>query len=122
MNASTVIASVFLILILIPAIRGCITHLKGEGSCCGGTRQKPSSKKLQDPVLAKYRIEIEGMHCDHCSTRIQNELNRLDGISAKVSHTRKNAVVLCSREISPDRLKECIENLSYTVTGIKKIR
>lgn len=29
-----------LIVILIPAVKSTITHLKGEGSCCGGPKEK----------------------------------------------------------------------------------
>ena len=51
MNTSSLIALIVLILILVPAVKATVTHMKGEGSCCGGPKEKPVHKKISGPKL-----------------------------------------------------------------------
>lgn len=46
METEDIIIIVVLAIILIPAIKSTITHMKGEGSCCGGPKKKVPRKKI----------------------------------------------------------------------------
>ena len=45
MNAQTLLIVVILIIVLIPAITSTWKHMKGEGDCCGGPKEKPVKRK-----------------------------------------------------------------------------
>lgn len=60
---------------------------------------------------------IEGMSCPHCSARVENALNALEGVKASVDLKKKRAVV--QTDVSDDVLVKAVEDAGYTV---KKIR
>ena len=84
---------------------------------CGGGSVKVKGDKIKD-VAAVKTIYIEGMHCSNCSDRVQNALNSLSQVNAKVDLKKKQAVVKLGREVSDDELKSCVERCGYSVTGI----
>ena len=60
------------------------------------------------------------MSCMHCAKKVEDKLSSIKEVrSAKVNLEEKNAEVILKAEIDDDRLKECIEELGYTVTNIK---
>lgn len=68
----------------------------------------------------KKVISIEGMHCDHCSGRVNDALANLQGVDkVKVNLKKKNAVVKCSDELSNDTIKQTITKLGFEVVDIK---
>lgn len=95
-------------------------HFQG-GSCCGsGGNTIRTHKKLDAPAIGKKTLSIDGIHCENCQARIENTLNRLDGVACQVNLHKKTATVSYSREISNQELKERIEKLGYTVTDIRQ--
>ena len=102
------------------AVKSSVKHFKGEGACCGGGG-KPALIKPKKParVIATKKILIEGMTCDHCAARIQNALNALDGVCAKVKRNRGLAIVQLGRDIDDEVLRQTITDLGYTVSGIR---
>ena len=117
---TNVIIIIILIVILVPAVRTMITHMKGEGSCCGGPKEKVPKKKIKGTKLGEYLVDVEGMHCVNCKNRIEKNLNELDGIICKVNLEKKQAVVSCYQEVPEDIIIAAIEKLDFTVTGIHK--
>lgn len=68
----------------------------------------------------KKVISIEGMHCDHCSGRVNDALANLQGVDkVKVNLKKKNAVVKCSDDLSNDTIKQTITKLGFEVVDIK---
>ena len=66
-------------------------------------------------------INIEGMHCDACAKRIDNALEELGDIdSVKVDLKKKLVTVFYDNNIDITLLQKTIEELGYTVTGIKE--
>lgn len=63
-------------------------------------------------------IKIEGMHCSHCTARVENALRAL-GLSAKVDLGSASATV--DGENIPDDgvLRETVEDLGFAVIEIK---
>ena len=64
-------------------------------------------------------LTVEGMHCGHCSARVENALKELSGVSAKVNLEAKTATVTMKKEHTNDELKKVVEELGFTVTDIK---
>ena len=65
MNGQTLLIVVILIIILIPAIVSTLKHMKGEGDCCGGPKEKPVKKKIDGPKHRELVVHIDGMHCQN---------------------------------------------------------
>ncbi len=67
----------------------------------------------------KKTISIEGMMCPHCSGRVTDALNALDGVSAEVSHETGKAVCTLSGDVSDDALRAAVTEAGYKVLGIE---
>ncbi len=120
---ANVIAGIVIVVIVALAIKGAIPHFKGQGSCCGGggTLTLVRPKKLKN-VIAVKTIVIDGMVCDHCSGRIHNALNSIEGVNARVNRSKGKAFVKQDREIDEEILRGAIEDLGYHVTGITETK
>lgn len=118
MNKESLIILVILAVLLIPAVKNTIVHLKGEGACCGGPKEKPVKKKIKGRKIRDLVISIEGMHCVNCKNRIEKHLDELDGVVAKVNLEKKQAVVSLYQEVDQDIVRRVIEGLDFRVTGI----
>lgn len=118
-TVSTIIIVIILVVILFFAIKNSIPHFRGEGGCCGGSgKEKLIKPKKLENVTATKIVKIEGMRCENCHRRVQNALNSIDGVNAKVNGEKAVAVVKLGREIEDSELKEAITSLGYSVTSI----
>lgn len=73
---------------------------------------------LEMEVIMKKNIVIEGMMCGHCTGRVNDVLNEIDGVEAIVSLDTKSAEVTLTKEIANDVLVEVITNAGYKVVSI----
>lgn len=105
-----------LVLVLFFALLRMKKHFQGGGCCGGGNTIIRDKKTLTEPKLGEKRLTIEGMHCENCAIRVENGLNRLDGVLCKVQLKKKTALVSYSQEISDELLRETVEQLGYQVT------
>ena len=61
-------------------------------------------------------FNVEGMMCPHCSGRVKQALEALDGVvEAIVSHETGTATVKLSKDIPDETLKETITKEGYKV-------
>ena len=63
------------------------------------------------------KVYIDGMMCMHCSGRVENTLNAMDGVFATVNLEEKCAYVTADESVTDEMLKEAIEAQGYKVTG-----
>jgi len=62
----------------------------------------------------KKIITIEGMHCDHCKSRVEAGLKGVSGVkNAKVSLKDKTATVNLKEEIADNILTEAVKELGF---------
>ena len=120
MSAANIIIVVLLVIILIPAIRTSLTHMKGEGDCCGGPKEKVPKKKIDGQKLGDYIVQIEGMHCQNCKNRIERKLNELDGVVSKVNLEKKEARVSYYQQVDQATICDVIERLDFKVVSIRQ--
>lgn len=120
---SSVISNAVIILllavILFFSVKSTIAHFKGQGSCCGGggSDVKTKPKKLKNIIATKV-VRIEGMHCEHCYTRVSNLLNSMDGVSAVVRGRKGIAVVRMEKLHSDEEIEQAITDMGYSVLSI----
>ena len=60
---------------------------------------------------------IEGMSCSHCSARVENALNAIEGVEARVDLKKKRASVVT--DVPDDVLVKAVEDAGYKVKKIK---
>lgn len=111
---------VLLVLVVAIALSRTRKHFKGGGCCGSGGNIIRDKKTLTEPKLGEKTLLIQGMSCENCEIRVENALNRLDGVSARVSYKKKRAQVSYSREISNDTLRQTVERMGYQVTEIRE--
>lgn len=47
----------------------------------------------------KTQVLVEGMHCEHCASRVKSELEKIDGIgSVKVNINKKLVTIYSKKE------------------------
>ena len=66
----------------------------------------------------KKTITIEGMMCQHCSGRVRDALNALEGVSAEVNHESGKAEVTMATAVADDVLAKAVTDAGYQVVGI----
>ena len=60
---------------------------------------------------------IAGMTCPHCYVRVENALNNLPGVSARVNVAAKTALVHCNGD--DVTLIRAVQKAGYNVTKVK---
>lgn len=115
---NAIIIGILLVVIILALLRA-KKHFKGGGCCGSGSTTVRSSKKLTEPKLGEKVLTVEGMHCENCQNRVENALNRLDGVACRVNLRKSTATVSYSTEVSDALLKETVEKMGYKVTHIQ---
>lgn len=76
--------------------------------------------KSEDKVMSKkMEMVIDGMMCSHCSGRVEQALNAIEGVSASVNLEKKTAYIEAVESVSDDLLKQAVVNAGYTVVSLK---
>ncbi|MDR2149661.1 MAG: heavy-metal-associated domain-containing protein [Spirochaetaceae bacterium] len=67
----------------------------------------------------KTVLHIEGMSCDHCVRHVKDALEEIAGVNAiSISLAAKTATVEHEALVSPDVLKQAVEDADYHVARI----
>ncbi len=74
--------------------------------------------KIEEEKTMTKTIKIEGMMCTHCTGRVNDILNAMDGVSATVSLEEKQAVVTLDKDVSDEMLTKAITDAGYKVISI----
>ena len=82
-------------------------------------KQKKRKKKLKGKIIAKKKIFISGMHCQHCVDSVTDSLNQIDGVSAKVDLAKGWAEVSLDREVEDDVLIAAVEKEGFSVDSVQ---
>lgn len=119
-----VICVLVIILFAVYAVRSYLKRLKG--GCCGsGDSEKIERIKVfdRDPDHYPYKavLTIDGMVCGSCVARVENALNSIEGLWAKVDLTQKQAVIRMKHEVRDNDLRSAVNSLRvYTVIKIER--
>ena len=74
-------------------------------------------QETEDNTMTK-KVLIDGMMCEHCSGRVEQALNNIDGVKASVNLKKKTATV--KGDVSDDIIKQVVTDAGYTVVEIKQ--
>lgn len=116
MENVVIIAALLVALVL--ALRHGKKHFSGGGCCGSGSNTIRTKKTLTEPEIGRMVLRVEGMHCENCQARVENALNRLDGVACLVDLRKKTATVRYSRPVTLEELCQPLEKLGYSAKPI----
>ena len=97
-----------------------VRKFRKGGGCCG-EHESIKLRKVYDrnPAHYAYHIDLDigGMTCENCARRIENALNGLDGVWARVSFEKKTADVRCKSSPDEMTLRRAVSDAGYVVMG-----
>ena len=97
---------------------------KAKSSCCG-TAEVVTAKKVADTDEShypyRYKLAVDGMMCSNCARTVENALNELDGVWARVDLGRKEARVLTKIPRTQTDFAAPLSRHSYRVTACTQI-
>ncbi len=93
-----------------------------QGAAQGFRIEKISQHTLRSNMMKK-RIRINGMMCKHCTGSVTKKLSAVPGVSdVEVSLEDGGwALVTCDASVTDEQLKNTVEALDFTVTGIETL-
>lgn len=120
---ATAIIVVILVLICIFSLKSYLKKLRG--GCCGAGGDGPEKKvKVADRNKEHYpyqaTAEIDGMVCGNCATRVENALNSMDGVWAKVDLSKKQAAILSKQPLDEQEVRSAVRGQGYTVIKFER--
>ena len=107
---------VLLVLAVAIGIWYTVRHFKGEGGCCGGGSYKPRRKKLAH-VVGERTFRVEGMHCEHCKTRVEEAVNDIHGAAGRADWKKGLLTVQYSEPVEDEQMKRKVEKAGYQFLG-----
>ncbi|MCR5400655.1 MAG: heavy-metal-associated domain-containing protein [Treponema sp.] len=120
----TVIVILVILVVVLLAVKSTIKRILHGSSCCGERDALPKKIKPADKNKSHYPYEyilsIDGMHCSNCSRRIENTLNSIDGLWAKVNLEKKSLIVLSKKDLEASFFETEIGRAGYTVLSVVK--
>ena len=116
-----------LIILLILLVGWASWHIREKrnkgGACCGEhektVKRVPAADRDRSHYRLKRTLTIGGMTCENCARRVENALNAVPGVWAKVDIAEKRAVVLLKEEIEDTALQKAVSSAGYTVLDIR---
>ena len=91
-----------------------VRHFKGKGGCCGGGGYKPKRKRLSEVKYHKT-FSLSGMHCEHCKVRVEESVNDIKGVAAKVDLKKHELTVFYEEDVDDGTIVAKIQRAGYTV-------
>lgn len=119
----TAIVIVIIVVICVFAIYSYGHKMRRGGGCCGSHEAAEKKVKVADKNKDHYpyavTLTIDGMTCSNCSRRVENALNSLDGVWAKVDLGERKADVRLKQAPNNDALRHAVQDVGYTVLSIQ---
>ena len=84
-------------------------------------KKEKNSKKAENIKEEKTMIiKIKGMMCSHCTGRVSDALNSIDGVKAEVTlDNGGQAVITLEKDVAQDVLTKTITDAGYEVVGVE---
>ena len=126
MNTTTIIIYIIAAVLIIYGVYYTVQKFRGnaKSSCCG-TPEVKSVRKVDDTDEShypfRYMLTVDGMKCSGCASNVENSLDNMDGVWAKVSLGRREAKVLAKKEYTKEDFDEALSKTSYKIADFKAL-
>ena len=115
----TVIVILVLIVIIFCAILSVRKRIKYGSACCGTHDAAPTKIRVRDKNKSHYpyiyTLHVDGMHCSNCVRHVENALNSMEGVWAKVNLENKTVLVRSKNQLQEEELRRPVSDAGYTV-------
>lgn len=112
------------VLICAYAVYSYIRKLRVGGGCCGEREAAPKRVRVSDRDKRHYpyvlEVTVDGMVCANCARRVENALNSLDGVWARVEDVGSGRTTVRTKS-APDEaaLRSAVRQAGYTVLSVR---
>ena len=65
------------------------------------------------PGIERIYLDLEGLSCGACTRRVENALNKIDGVHASVDFPSRVATVEAGRDVSVSDLCDAVRTAGY---------
>lgn len=126
MNTTTIIIYIIAAVLIIYGVYYTVQKFRGKAksSCCG-TPEVKAVRKVDDTDEShypfRYMLTVDGMKCSGCASNVENSLDNMDGVWAKVSLGRREAKVLAKKEYTKEDFDEALSKTSYKIADFKAL-
>ena len=126
MNTTTIIIYIIAAVLIIYGVYDTVQKFRGKAksSCCG-TPEVKAVRKVDDTDEShypfRYMLTVDGMKCSGCASNVENSLDNMDGVWAKVSLGRREARVLAKKEYTKEDFDEALSKTSYKIADFKAL-
>ena len=126
MNTTTIIIYIIAAVLIIYRVYYTVQKFRGKAksSCCG-TPEVKAVRKVDDTDEShypfRYMLTVDGMKCSGCASNVENSLDNMDGVWAKVSLGRREARVLAKKEYTKEDFDEALSKTSYKIADFKAL-
>ena len=126
MNTTTIIIYIVAAALIAYGVYYTIQKFRGKAksSCCG-TPEVKAVRKVDDTDESHYpytyMLTVDGMKCSGCASNVENSLDNMDGVWAKVSLGRREARVLAKKEYAKEDFDEALSKTSYKIADFKAL-
>ena len=100
-----------------------VRKFRKGGGCCPEHEEAVRRETVRDRNKAHYpytvSLSVSGMTCENCARKVENALNSLEGIWAKVDISTHKATVRCKEEPDERLLARTVMEAGYVVTDMK---
>ena len=126
MNTTTIIIYIIAAVLIIYGVYYTVQKFRGKAksSCCG-TPEVKAVRKVDDTDEShypyRYMLTVDGMKCSGCASNVENSLDNMDGVWAKVSLGRREARVLAQKEYTKEDFDEALSKTSYKIADFKAL-
>ena len=97
---------------------------KAKSSCCGSS-EAVTAKKVDDTDKShypyRYSFTVGGMMCSRCAVTVENTLNAMPGVWAKVDLGKKRADVRAKTPVEQTQFAAALRGAAYTLTDFADI-
>ena len=111
-----VVLAILAVLIAL-GVRASVKHFRHQGGCCGGGSYRARKKRLPQ-VKYRRRFAVAGMHCEHCKSRVEEAVNDIPGVAARVSLARGEMTVLYAEPVEEEVIRQKLQRLGYTADAL----
>jgi copper chaperone CopZ len=126
MNTTTIIIYIIAAVLIIYGVYYTVQKFRGKAksSCCG-TPEVKAVRKVDDTDEShypyRYMLTVDGIKCSGCASNVENSLDNMDGVWAKVSLGRREARVLAKKEYTKEDFDEALSKTSYKIADFKAL-
>ena len=113
------------VLICAYAVYSYIRKLRVGGGCCGEREAAPKLVKVRVRDKREYpsvlEVTVVGLVCGNCARRVENALNSLDGVWARVEDVGSGRATVRTKS-KPDEaaLRSAVRQAGYTVMSVRQ--